>query len=149
MNRPLLNKLVLLTNLHQDTQPLWGKMSAQHMIEHLIMSIRISNTKLKTECFNPPEKIPALKRFLMSARPLPKEFVNPLIGSGLVPLEYANIEEAKRNLQKEVEDYYHYFEEYPEAVLVNPTFGELNKSEWNVFHQKHFTHHFNQFGINY
>lgn len=123
-------------------------MSAQHMIEHLIMSNRISNTKLKTESFNPPEKIPALKRFLMSARPLPNEFANPLLGEGLQPLEFTNMDDSKLMLKKEVEDFYNYFEECPDAVSFNPTFGELNKSEWNVFHEKHFTHHFNQFGIN-
>lgn len=149
MNKPLLLKMLLLEKLTDDTKPLWGKMSAQHMIEHLIMSVRISNSKLKTACFNPPEKIPVLKRFLTSNRPLPKEFVNPLIGSGLLPLECVNIEEAKRKLQEEVEDFYNYFEEYPDAVLVNPTFGELNKSEWVVFHEKHFMHHFTQFGITY
>lgn len=149
MNKPLLSILLLLEELTDDTKPLWGKMSSQHMIEHLILAVRTSNGKLTIGCFNPPEKIPTLKRFLTSNRPLPKEFVNPLIGSGLLPLEYVNLEEAKRNLQKEVEDFYHYFEEYPEAVLVNPTFGELNKNEWLIFHEKHFTHHFNQFGITF
>ncbi len=147
MNKPLLNKLELLTNLHRDTKQLWGKMSAQHMIEHLILTVRISNGKSKIECFNPPEKIPILKRFLMSARPLPKEFINPLIGEGLVPLEYENLEEAKLVLEKELQFYYKYFENHPDASLVNPTFGELNKNEWDVFHEKHFTHHFGQFGI--
>lgn len=149
MNKPLLSILLLLEELTDDTKPLWGKMSSQHMIEHLILAVRTSNGKLTIGCFNPPEKIPTLKRFLTSNRPLPKEFVNPIIGSGLLPLEYVNLEEAKRNLQKEVEDFYHYFEEYPEAVLVNPTFGELNKNEWLIFHEKHFTHHFNQFGITF
>ncbi|MDP3683019.1 MAG: hypothetical protein Q8S01_03720, partial [Ignavibacteria bacterium] len=82
MNKPLLLKMPLLGKLMDETKPLWGKMSAQHMIEHLILAVKTSNGKLTIGCFNPPEKIPALKRFLMSARPLPKEFVNPLIGSG-------------------------------------------------------------------
>jgi len=147
LNRPLLSKLELLGTLHHDTKQLWGKMSAQHMIEHLILAVRMSNGKLNISCFNPPEKIPTLKRFLMSGRPLPKEFINPLIGEGLLPLEYENLEGAKLVLKKEVEDYYKYFEEHPDASLVNPTFGELNKNEWDVFHEKHFTHHLGQFGI--
>jgi len=36
----------------------------------------------------------------------------------------------------------------PDALKLNPTFGELNKAEWEIFHEKHFTHHFKQFGIN-
>ena len=57
--------------------------------------------------------------------------------------------EAIRNLTQEVEDYYKFFEENPEAVLTNPTFGDLNKAEWAVFHEKHFRHHFAQFGLIY
>ena len=147
MKNPLLYKLESLNSLNKDTKQLWGKMSAQHMIEHLILAVRTSNGKLNIGCFSPPEKIPTLKRFLMSGRPLPKDFVNPLIGEGLLPLEYGNIEEAKLVLTKEVDDYYKYFEEHPDASLLNPTFGELNKNEWDVFHEKHFTHHLGQFGI--
>ncbi len=147
MNNLLIDKIKLLVNLRSDTKQLWGKMTAQHMVEHLILAVRTSNGKLNIGCFNPPEKIPTLKRFLMSRRPLPKEFINPLIGEGLLPLEYENLEEAKLVLEKELEDYYKYFEEHPDASLVNPTFGELNKNEWDVFHEKHFTHHFRQFGI--
>lgn len=147
MNNLLIDKIKLLVNLRSDTKQLWGKMTAQHMVEHLILAVRTSNGKLNIGCFNPPEKIPTLKRFLMSGRPLPKEFINPLIGEGLLPLEYENLEEAKLVLEKELEDYYKYFEEHPDASLVNPTFGELNKNEWDVFHEKHFTHHFGQFGI--
>ena len=147
MDKPLLNKLELLNSLNKDTKQLWGKMSAQHMIEHLILAVKMSNGKLIVGCFNPPEKNPALKRFLLSGRPLPKEFINPLVGEGLVPLEFENLNEAKLILRKEVEDYYKYFEEHPDASLVNATFGELNKNEWDVFHEKHFTHHLGQFGI--
>ena len=147
MNKPILKKLELLTKLHADTKPLWGKMSAQHMIEHLIFAVRISNSKLTTGCYNPPEKTPTLKRFLTSTRPLPKGFINPYIGTVLLPLENDSLEDAIFVLKNEVEDFYKYFESNPDAVLVNPTFGELNKAEWDTFHQKHFTHHFEQFGL--
>jgi len=44
-------------------------------------------------------------------------------------------------------DYLKYFELNPEVKTVNVTFGELNKDEWDIFHQKHFAHHFSQFGL--
>jgi oxepin-CoA hydrolase/3-oxo-5,6-dehydrosuberyl-CoA semialdehyde dehydrogenase len=47
----------------------------------------------------------------------------------------------------EVDNYYNYFNENPDAVLMNPTFGELNKDEWEQFHKKHLTHHLTQFGL--
>jgi hypothetical protein len=136
-----------LNQLELDTNPLWGKMSAQHMVEHLIFAVQMGNGKLVLECFNPPEMLPLMKKILMSERPLPKLFVNPVIGPDLMELIFSNLEEAKLNLKKEVDDYYSYFEKNPEAKLINVTFGELNFDEWEVFHNKHFTHHLSQFGL--
>jgi hypothetical protein len=147
LEKPLINKLRLFDNLNPDTKQLWGKMSAQHMVEHLIFAVRTSNGKLNVGCFNLPEKWPVLKKFLMSSRPLPKEFLNPIIGENLLPLDYENLSAAKRMLTIEIEAYYNYFEENPDGTLLNPTFGELNKDEWDIFHEKHFTHHLAQFGI--
>ncbi|MCX6169371.1 MAG: hypothetical protein NTX65_08525 [Ignavibacteriales bacterium] len=147
MEKPLIEKLSLFNNLNSDTKQLWGKMSAQHMVEHLILAVRTSNGKLNVGCFIPPEKWPVLKKILISSRPLPRDFINPIIGENLLPLEYETLAEAKNVLALETEAYYIYFENNQEATLLNPTFGELNKTEWDIFHRKHFTHHLAQFGI--
>ena len=147
MNDQLEKYLVLLGHLSPTAQALWGKMTAQHMVEHLISAVQMGNGKLSVDCFNSPEKLPALKRFLMSERPLPKLFINPLIGPDLVQLKFSNLDEAKENLKKEIDDYELYFQQNPEVKPVNATFGELNKEEWDKFHQKHFTHHLSQFGL--
>ena len=139
-----IEKLILL---RANTKPLWGKMTPQHMVEHLILAMKMSTGKLKLECFNPPEKLPALKKFLMSSRPLPELFVNPAIGENLLPLEYSSLEAAKNILNQEIIDYLNHFELNPEAKTVNVTFGELNKEEWDVFHKKHFIHHLSQFEL--
>ena len=56
-----------------------------------------------------------------------------------MPLKFPNIDEAKSELERKVNDYYYcYFEKNPESKLVNVTFGELNKDEWVVFHDNHF-----------
>jgi hypothetical protein len=133
--------------LKSDDKPLWGKMTPQHMVEHLILAVKMSNGKFKLECFNPPEKIPTLKRFLMSSRPLPKLFENPALGKGLQPLEYKSLDEAIEKLKDEVENYYSFFDRSPAVKTINVTFGELNKEEWDVFHKKHFEHHLSQFDL--
>ena len=147
MSRNLDKYINLITQLNADTSPKWGKMSAQHMVEHLILAVQNGNGKLKLECFNPPEKLPVLKRYLLSSRPLPQGFVNPYIGDDLKPLKFTNLEESINELKNEVEDYYSFFESDPDATITNITFGPLNKSEWEVFHDKHFTHHLTQFGL--
>jgi len=40
-----------------------------------------------------------------------------------------------------------YYKENPEAEHMNFVFGKLNKEMWELMHKKHFTHHFEQFGL--
>ncbi|MCF8239856.1 MAG: hypothetical protein K9J16_00615 [Melioribacteraceae bacterium] len=141
------DKIDLLRTLDPDTKPLWGKMTAQHMVEHLILAVKMGNGKMNVECINPPDKLPTLKRFMMSSRPMPRGFINPMIGTELIPLEYESMNAAIEMLKKELSDYEKYFDENPGKELMNATFGPLNKKEWDVFHEKHFTHHLTQFGL--
>ena len=147
MTQPLIDKVKLLDKLELDYRPIWGQMTPQHMIEHLILTMRISSGQIKAECLNPPEKLPTLKKFLLSSRPLPKNYSLPRQSEGLFPLHYSGLSEAKNILIDEINLYYKYRDENPDAALVNPTFGILNKSEWETFHEKHFKHHFEQFDL--
>lgn len=142
------NLLNLLSNLKEDTVPVWGKMTPQHMIEHLVLAVQTSNGKLIiNKCISPPEKYPLMIRILLSSKPLPKNFINPVLGEGLQPLVYPNLETSILRLNNEINDFIIYFEEHPKAKMLNATFGPLNFEEWKIFHNKHFTHHFTQFGL--
>lgn len=138
----------LVEKLSKDAKPLWGKMSPQHMIEHLTLAVKTSNGNFPIEkCINPPEKFELLKRFLLSPRPLPQNFVNPLLGEGLQPLNNINLESAIAELKNETDIFFNYFIKNPNSQPINATFGPLNFEEWKIFHKKHFTHHFTQFGL--
>lgn len=140
--------LHLLDELTKESKPVWGAMTAQHMVEHLYQSVQLSNGSIELdECMSPDEKLPILKRILMSDRPLPKNFVNTVIGEGVKPLIFENLEKSILGLKKELEKVVTFFEQTPEATPMNPTFGPLNKEEWIQFHKKHFQHHFSQFGL--
>ncbi|KUG27014.1 phenylacetic acid degradation protein paan, ring-opening aldehyde dehydrogenase [hydrocarbon metagenome] len=140
----LINKI---DRLKENTIPVWGTMTSQKMVEHLVNTFRVSSGKLEIQCFTEERKLPTLKRFLMSDRPLPREFKSP--ANELIPqgYQFQTIDIAKSNLLNEVEDYYKYFEQNPDSIIMNPTFGELNKEEWKRFHIKHLTHHLTQFGL--
>ena len=136
-----------LNRLKDDSRPRWGKMSAQHMVEHLIEAVKMSDGNLIVKCYSPEDRLPTLKKILMSDRPLPRNFINPILGDELPSRKFDTLETAKSKFIEELNYYYSYFDKNPEAVFVNTIFGELNKNEWEQFHQKHFTHHFNQFGL--
>lgn len=137
----------ILCSVNNEPKALWGKMSFQHMIEHLCLAVRMSNGKLLVECYTPAEKQPTLKKILMSERPLPKNFNNPMYGENLLPLEFATVENALSGLRQEIDDYIDCFIQKPDSVFNNMVFGALNKEEWEVFHGKHFRHHLSQFGL--
>lgn len=136
-----------LDQLTVESKPLWGKMSAQHMVEHLVLTFRICNGTMEVEIVTDDRLLPIQKRFLLGSKPLPKLFINPIIGENLLPLEFDNLETAKDELINSLNKYEKHFIINSDSTPAHPVFGLLNKTEWDVFHNKHFEHHFAQFGI--
>jgi hypothetical protein len=143
----LLEKTEWLKKLKADQKPLWGKMTPQHMVEHLYKAMQASINEISLNIFTEERKIPVLKRLFLGEKALPKEFMNPAIGPDLMELEFKNMEAATLELKNILERYERFFENNPDIKTAHPTFGYLTKKEWDVFHQKHFIHHFSQFGL--
>lgn len=143
------NVFDLLSKLSPDTIPAFGTLTPQHMIEHLIVTIRYSNVKINRQLTLDEARANQAKAVLIyTDTELPKGFKSPLMPKeGLPPLEFDNLTDAIRNLNEELEKLEHYFIENPEETTTNPFMGELQYKEWLVFHGKHFTHHFKQFGL--
>jgi oxepin-CoA hydrolase/3-oxo-5,6-dehydrosuberyl-CoA semialdehyde dehydrogenase len=97
--------------------------------------------------FTEERKISVFKKLFLGDRLLPKEFMNPAIGPELMNLEFANLNTAIKELENVLIRYDKFFEQNPSAKTIHPIFGLLEKSEWDVFHQKHFKHHLSQFGL--
>ncbi len=134
--------------LKETDNPLWGSMNARQMVEHLIEAVQLSNGNLKVDNIIFDErKLPTLKRFLMSDRPLPRNFNNPIVKIIPGKYKYPDFNSSTAELLNEVKAFEKYFNENPGAVLLNPSFGPLNREEWIQFHRKHFTHHYTQFNL--
>lgn len=143
----LTEKLELLNKLNVDQKPLWGKMTPQHMVEHLYKTIQASIKEISLEVLTEERKIPVLKKLFLGSRPLPKEFMNPAIGPELLPLDFASLNSAIDELKKVIERYDTFFNANPGIKTAHPVFGYLTKEEWDTFHEKHFMHHMSQFGL--
>ncbi|RYD70081.1 MAG: DUF1569 domain-containing protein [Sphingobacteriales bacterium] len=135
-----------LKNLTPETQPQWGRMTAQHMIEHLTNSVNASNGRKQFEPAFTAEEIARAKEFLMSEKPLPRG-VQTVVNGDLPALRNETMEDAKRELRQALDEYENHYMFSNEAKHAHPRFGHLNRDEWDVFHDKHFTHHFKQFGL--
>ena len=138
-----------LNKLTDGDKPIWGKMTAQNMVEHLEYSIRIASGEIQDFEIETPEKIlEKVHDSLYNHRSMPKNHEAPKVFQERVDkLRYENLVEAKQKLLEVYDDFQAYFKENQGVTTKNAVFGLLNKFEWGLCHTKHFNHHFEQFGL--
>ncbi len=138
-----------LTQLTQKTLPRWGSMNGQEMLEHLEETMKYSTGELVTkECKTSAEHLEKYQDSLYNFRKMPQDYPAPFLEDGKLPeLKYKNLEEAKTYFIESVKNYQIYYQENPEAKHLHFVFGMLNKEMMELFHQKHVTHHFEQFAL--
>lgn len=138
--------LPIFDKLTESTPALWGTMSAQRMVEHLVDVIRIATGENPQALLIDEEKLPSMLRFLESDKPMAREIQVPFATSEM-PLRHEEIELA---IDEYIDAYLAFEELYesnPELTHVHPYYGPLNFDQWKRLHAKHLTHHFNQFGL--
>lgn len=134
----------LLLSLDAGTSPIWGKMKARQMVEHLVDQVQWTNGKKITTCDRPAEEAYQAKQIMIYTNTeIPKNiFLEELPENYL----YASIEAAVDQLMLELADFDTYFKE-PGIVSIHAGFGPMNYEEWVKWHSKHFTHHLKQFKL--
>ncbi len=135
-----------LQELKADTEPKWGRMTLEQMLDHLRIGVVLSIENTEDEITTPPERLPLYKDYLMSDKPFKEGLPKPEAYNRVAP-RTGNIEELKVNLLNELKRMENFFNENPDHTAIHPNFGELNIEEWYQLHKKHFAHHFTQFGL--
>lgn len=147
----MLDKLDLLIDkvrtVTGEEQSEWGKMHIQHMLEHLILMLKISTGKLKVNLLVVEAEINLYKEVVFKDEPFAKNLKNPLLGENPSPLVFSDVTLAKKKLFEEFKIFKKYFEEYPERKTMHPLLGLISKDEWIKYHIKHLSHHLVQFGL--
>ena len=145
-NRPLL--FSLLASLNAERPPLFGQMTVQHMVEHLAFVVSFSNGTRLEKLYFPAEKAALMKAALLGTdREMTVGFKTPLLGDEPPPLAFTDLPTAIGQLETELAQFDQYFAQNRDAQPMHPLLGLLNEDEWQLFHNKHFTHHFKQFGL--
>lgn len=137
----------LLGNLSADAKPLWGMMTPQHMVEHLIVIYKMSIGRIKIPIASKEEDWPRLKAYLMKDSPMRRSVPSPNGNNDLQPLRSASLEEAVDKLIKETRHFLAFLEEQPDFIANHPYGGPMRADEWLLFHRKHIKHHFIQFNL--
>lgn len=138
-----------LSKLSEASEPKWGIMTAQHMIEHLEYTYKIASGEIQDFDVATPEKIiEKVYSSLYNYQKFPKNTNFPQLEKDkLAPLHHPNLETAIEKLKEKREKYIVFFKENPDAKLKNLVFGELNRYESYLLERKHLNHHFEQFGL--
>lgn len=137
----------LLRKLKGDEQPVWGKMNAIQMVEHMGASFRQADAKNNFSIVTPSEQLQAFKSFMMSEKEFRPNTKNVLLGEYPAPAVFSSMKEAIKDLESAIAEFIRYFEKNPEKATVNPVFGVLNFDEWVQLLHKHAIHHLKQFSL--
>lgn len=144
------NKEQIIDQLKQlDTTqtPDWGIMTPQHMVEHLIVSMKMSNGGFIIPCRTPKEMIPKYKEVVLNPAIDMERGIKAGGMEGLLDLRFPTMEAAIEKLESEIEKFHDYFLSNPGILMMNPVVDEIGYDEWVIFHNKHFKHHFKQFKL--
>ena len=145
-NRKELN--TFLSRLTELSVAKWGIMQPQNMIEHLIKTLQYSNGKKEIgQKTTEEEGRQAKAAFIYTDVEMPMGLKSSLAGEIPDPFVFADLQAAKNQLNQELDDFESFFANNPGAEFVQPRLGKLNHKEWIILHNKHFTHHFKQFGL--
>ena len=134
-----------LVNLTENTEAKWGELTPQHMVEHLETQLKLTFGTDKREITTPPEMLEAFTESLYNFRKFPKGTKAPYPVGG--EYTHGSLDEAKAALLNTFDEMNTYFKENEGFTSIHPVFGELDKFLWDLMSQKHFTHHFEQFGL--
>jgi len=138
--------LAVLNGLTPNQKPLWGKMNAQEMVEHLsdmlMMSRGTGNFTIDVDA----ETIARRQQFLSSDKEMAKNIAVPFT-KDIIELRHDELELALDEFADEWINFTEYYENNPSASVIHPYYGDLDFNLWLKMHDKHFTHHFKQFGL--
>lgn len=146
VNCDLESFLAVLSKLEESSSPEWGNMSAQRMVEHLTdginMSMGIGDFQLEiTE-----DRVSKMVQFLDSEKPMAQN-IQVSFAKPDTPLRNEDLDDAIDEFTLAWVDFEELYENQSDFSALHPFYGKLNFEQWKRLHSKHFTHHFNQFGL--
>lgn len=140
--------IALFKDVHENDKPLFGNMTPAQVVNHLTLSLRLSIGDIQVPRINSAEREEKVKRVILgNDRPFPKGLQLPGLEVASAQIGIFPLHEAIESLNFWRDKFYHYYSENPSAKNPHPAMGLLNFKEWDLFHNKHFTHHLSQYAL--
>lgn len=137
----------ILKSLPEGSLMKWGKMNPQQMVEHVSGFFRVSTNKLHFPLVTPEDQLPKFKEFLRSQKEFRENTKAPVLPEEPMPVQFSSFSDAVNDLEKEIKDFLHLFNNEANLTTQHPVFGDLNFEDWVLLHYKHVAHHLKQFGL--
>ena len=130
--------------LSGDRVPLWGRMTPAAMLDHLSNAMEVGLGEREAAPLV-PDWVSALARpFGLLPLPIPRGL--PSTGEFLgCPSE--DLDQARARFGETLRRFHRQVLGNPAARHRHPLFGHLNRLQWARLQQRHFEHHFRQFGL--
>jgi hypothetical protein len=130
-----------ISQINENSEALWGKMTAAQMLVHCQAPIKVGIGELKLSS-NLIFMIlgPIIKKKLMKEEPFEKHL--PTHKNFIV--KYDPVLEAER--QKLIDLVNQLNEKKDQLVSKHPIFGKMDAAHWDALNWKHLDHHLRQFG---
>ena len=139
--------LLLLQGLKENTEPKFGLMTPQHMVEHLIWVTKTTIGRRGEPEGEPTKSQIYFQKFIDNGAVFeyrPKEGTTK---ADLLALKYGSLQEAIAQVGPAIDRFYKYCEDNPGAIAYNPMMGELTQDQLETFHAQHYRWHLYQFGL--
>lgn len=136
-----------LSRLKPTQQPAWGQMSPVQLLDHLRASMVLSTRDEPRELSVPESKLPAMRAFLFSDKPMPRAAPKPDIFSTEERPDATDFAATRQQVEDARQMMLAQFDEQPDFSSVHPNFGRLDVAGWLRMHHKHFYHHLQQYGL--
>ncbi len=144
----LLNDLPeILENLKPETTGNFGLMTPQHMVEHLIWSIKSSAKQHEGNRETPPNKRQlGFQKFIQNGAVL-QHRPSDKTKADLPPLKYGSLEEAISHIPEATQRFYTFWDTNQTYTPYSSFMGEMSFEHLELFHYMHVRYHLWQFGL--
>ena len=106
----------LLDQLKADTQPAWGLMTPQHMVEHLIVTYKMAIGRIKIPLAISEEKAERNKPYLIQDSPMRRSVPSPTGNNNLQPLRSNSLKEAVEKFKMEISNFNEFIKTHPDHL---------------------------------
>ncbi len=136
----------LLATLDPETEPRFGLMTAQHMVEHIMNDANYMMHRQGEPEGPPTERQLGFQKFIENGAIL-KHRPSDKTKADLPELKFSSLAEAVAKIAPITQAFYEHFDAHPDFKVYNKFMGEMAFEQVELFFSQHWRYHLWQFKL--